>query len=52
MPQMMPLNWIFLYLMFLIIFFIFNFMNYYLFPMKTNLNFMKKMKNKTMNWKW
>nr|WGL39512.1 ATP synthase F0 subunit 8 [Limbodessus compactus] len=52
MPQMMPLNWIFLYLMFLIIFFIFNFMNYYIHSLTMNFNNVKKMKNKILNWKW
>nr|QRV62638.1 ATP synthase F0 subunit 8 [Stictonectes escheri] len=52
MPQMAPMNWIMLYMMFSIIFIIFNLMNYYIFItekkiIKTNF-FIKKM----LEWKW
>nr|YP_010710213.1 ATP synthase F0 subunit 8 [Dyscolus oreas]WCS91654.1 ATP synthase F0 subunit 8 [Dyscolus oreas]WCS91667.1 ATP synthase F0 subunit 8 [Dyscolus oreas] len=53
MPQMAPMNWLFLYLMFTFIFFLFNFLNYYMFLIKNikgnlNNNFTKKF----LNWKW
>nr|YP_010615466.1 ATP synthase F0 subunit 8 [Dodona dipoea]WAT94136.1 ATP synthase F0 subunit 8 [Dodona dipoea] len=53
MPQMMPINWILSFLFFIIIFILFNIMNYYIF----NYNFFKKINNfkkinKNMNWKW
>nr|UPX88697.1 ATP synthase F0 subunit 8 [Cychrus caraboides] len=53
MPQMAPMNWLFLYIMFTIIFLIFNFMNYYLYLIKTMSNNLKNnyMKIK-LNWKW
>nr|YP_010253721.1 ATP synthase F0 subunit 8 [Cochylimorpha cultana]QTZ18148.1 ATP synthase F0 subunit 8 [Cochylimorpha cultana] len=53
MPQMMPINWIFSFLFFILIFILFNIMNYYIFNMKLNIN---KNKEKTMiknlYWKW
>nr|YP_009499409.1 ATP synthase F0 subunit 8 [Mustilia undulosa]AWT58453.1 ATP synthase F0 subunit 8 [Mustilia undulosa] len=36
MPQMMPINWLIYFIMFIIIFLIFNMMNYYI--MNFNLN--------------
>nr|QVM79299.1 ATP synthase F0 subunit 8 [Teledapalpus zolotichini] len=51
MPQMAPMNWLILFLFFIIMFFIINSLNYYIFlyDIKKNNNIMKKMK---MNWKW
>nr|UYX62318.1 ATP synthase F0 subunit 8 [Orthopygia glaucinalis] len=53
MPQMMPINWMISLLFFIVVFIIFNMMNYYIF------NFNIKMDNKTNNfslknltWKW
>nr|ALO77459.1 ATP synthase F0 subunit 8 [Gyrinidae sp. GENSP01] len=53
MPQMAPMNWLFLYMLFTAIFFMFNFMNYYIFIInnKTN-NSTNKNITKFMNWKW
>nr|QJX65649.1 ATP synthase F0 subunit 8 [Amorophaga japonica] len=54
MPQMMPMNWIMLILFFMIIFYLFNIMNYYNFKiinksiMKNNKNFFKT----NLIWKW
>nr|ALO71012.1 ATP synthase F0 subunit 8 [Pselaphinae sp. 1 EF-2015] len=51
MPQMSPLNWMILYIMFLLIFFMFNILNYYF----INYNFSYKMSNikkYVYNWKW
>nr|YP_010507223.1 ATP synthase F0 subunit 8 [Diplocheila zeelandica]QJT42739.1 ATP synthase F0 subunit 8 [Diplocheila zealandica]UXF64374.1 ATP synthase F0 subunit 8 [Diplocheila zeelandica] len=53
MPQMAPMNWLFLYFMFTVIFLIFNFFNYYIYLIK-NDSFSKN-KNlliKIMTWKW
>nr|AML25750.1 ATP synthase F0 subunit 8 [Carabidae sp. BMNH 1274270] len=53
MPQMAPMSWLFLYIMFTIIFMIFNFLNYYLFMKNNKTNNLKfNYKNKFMNWKW
>nr|YP_010267097.1 ATP synthase F0 subunit 8 [Arcte coerula]UIF93617.1 ATP synthase F0 subunit 8 [Arcte coerula]UNP54896.1 ATP synthase F0 subunit 8 [Arcte coerula] len=53
MPQMMPINWLISFILFIIIFLIFNIMNYYIFntkmPNKKN-NFKVELKN--LNWKW
>nr|YP_010947028.1 ATP synthase F0 subunit 8 [Eupolyphaga hanae]WGO57824.1 ATP synthase F0 subunit 8 [Eupolyphaga hanae] len=51
MPQMMPLNWLMLYFMFIIALLLFNFMNYYLFnPIKDMMKLHMKIKH--MHWKW
>nr|AID67380.1 ATP synthase F0 subunit 8 [Biston panterinaria]ANW36785.1 ATP synthase F0 subunit 8 [Biston panterinaria]ANW36791.1 ATP synthase F0 subunit 8 [Biston panterinaria] len=54
MPQMMPINWMFSFFMFILIFIIFNIMNYYIMINK-NLNnknnFQMKSSNNLM-WKW
>nr|UJG45121.1 ATP synthase F0 subunit 8 [Tachinidae sp.] len=53
MPQMAPLSWLSLFIMFLITFMIFNMMNYYSFKSltpKSNLTFLKV--NNPFNWKW
>nr|APX39917.1 ATP synthase F0 subunit 8 [Hydrothassa fairmairei] len=51
MPQMMPLNWLILMFYFLIIFMMFNIMNYFMFYYN-----IKSLKNKSKtiiyNWKW
>nr|YP_009707845.1 ATP synthase F0 subunit 8 [Harpalus sinicus]QEU52723.1 ATP synthase F0 subunit 8 [Harpalus sinicus] len=53
MPQMAPMNWLFLYLMFTIIFLLFNFLNYYMFLIKNNNNMIKNNYiNKILEWKW
>nr|YP_010586215.1 ATP synthase F0 subunit 8 [Gumaga orientalis]UZZ43977.1 ATP synthase F0 subunit 8 [Gumaga orientalis] len=56
MPQMMPLNWILLYMFILIIFMIFFIMNYYIHinnnpNMLLNKNMSFNISNK-MNWMW
>nr|AJR19243.1 ATP synthase F0 subunit 8 [Sericostoma personatum]QNE85912.1 ATP synthase F0 subunit 8 [Sericostoma personatum] len=54
MPQMMPLNWISLYMYTITIFMIFIIMNFYLFKYNNNYkynNMIYKSINK-MNWKW
>nr|YP_010631650.1 ATP synthase F0 subunit 8 [Propomacrus bimucronatus]AFQ62299.1 ATP synthase F0 subunit 8 [Cheironitis sp. MJTNT-2012]WBP61428.1 ATP synthase F0 subunit 8 [Propomacrus bimucronatus] len=51
MPQMSPLSWLLLFIMFLIAFLIFNVLNYFsfLYPVKSKATFTKKHK---INWKW
>nr|AXS65563.1 ATP synthase F0 subunit 8 [Tenebrionoidea sp. 16 KM-2017] len=51
MPQMAPLNWLTLMLYFILIFFLFNSVNYYsfLYEKKTSS---KKKSHVTFNWKW
>nr|WHL46464.1 ATP synthase F0 subunit 8 [Sarbanissa venusta] len=53
MPQMMPINWLILFFLFMLFYFIFNIMNYFIFNKKLYIkkyNF--NMKFKQMNWKW
>nr|YP_010463334.1 ATP synthase F0 subunit 8 [Rusicada privata]UUJ37862.1 ATP synthase F0 subunit 8 [Rusicada privata]WCO87235.1 ATP synthase F0 subunit 8 [Rusicada privata] len=53
MPQMMPINWLMSFFFFILIYLIFNFMNYYIY--KINLSNNKKSNNfimKNFNWKW
>nr|YP_010481014.1 ATP synthase F0 subunit 8 [Perula sp. 1 HFZ-2022c]UVN16536.1 ATP synthase F0 subunit 8 [Perula sp. 1 HFZ-2022c] len=54
MPQMMPINWMISFIYFIIIFIIFNMMNYYIFNFKLNKSSLKKkfFLNKKLFWKW
>nr|YP_009740475.1 ATP synthase F0 subunit 8 [Lacanobia aliena]QID03214.1 ATP synthase F0 subunit 8 [Lacanobia aliena]WBK17719.1 ATP synthase F0 subunit 8 [Jankowskia athleta] len=54
MPQMMPINWILSFFLFIMIFIIFNIMNYYILNNINNSNkFFSKMKTmNNLNWKW
>nr|APX39342.1 ATP synthase F0 subunit 8 [Aphthona lutescens] len=50
MPQMMPLNWLILMFFFILIFLLFNNLNYFIFYYKTKNNlFPMNFKN---HWKW
>ncbi|YP_010449128.1 ATP synthase F0 subunit 8 (mitochondrion) [Pectinophora gossypiella] len=53
MPQMMPINWLLSFFFFIIVFLLFNILNYYIFNIKMNnkINFNKKM-IKNLYWKW
>nr|YP_009648082.1 ATP synthase F0 subunit 8 [Parantica aglea]QBZ78041.1 ATP synthase F0 subunit 8 [Parantica aglea] len=54
MPQMMPINWLMSFLFFILLFIIFNIMNYFIFNNNNN-NFIKKNHlkfKKSFNWKW
>nr|QVM79221.1 ATP synthase F0 subunit 8 [Dorcasomus pinheyi] len=51
MPQMAPLNWLSLFLFFILIFLMFNTMNYYMFMYKIKEKLPSKMKL-LYNWKW
>nr|AVN67838.1 ATP synthase F0 subunit 8 [Ergaula capucina]WGO58227.1 ATP synthase F0 subunit 8 [Ergaula capucina] len=52
MPQMMPMNWTLLYSLFILIFLLFNFMNYYSLYLINNNKSLKMMKIPNMTWKW
>nr|QLY90048.1 ATP synthase F0 subunit 8 [Nemotelus notatus] len=53
MPQMAPINWLFLFIMFSVVFFMFNVLNYYCFynKMPQSKTISAKTTN-SMNWKW
>nr|YP_010729879.1 ATP synthase F0 subunit 8 [Parnassius mnemosyne]WEF74750.1 ATP synthase F0 subunit 8 [Parnassius mnemosyne] len=54
MPQMMPINWLLSFFFFIMIFILFNIMNYYIFNINNfkNLFYFNKKIFKNMNWKW
>nr|YP_009253532.1 ATP synthase F0 subunit 8 [Pyrgus maculatus]AKJ83276.1 ATP synthase F0 subunit 8 [Pyrgus maculatus] len=54
MPQMMPINWIISFFMFILIFILFNIMNYYIYNINNNnKNYLYSNKKKlSFNWKW
>nr|YP_010895070.1 ATP synthase F0 subunit 8 [Cyphipelta rufocyanea]WJW73596.1 ATP synthase F0 subunit 8 [Cyphipelta rufocyanea] len=53
MPQMAPINWLSLFLLFSLIYILFNAMNYFIYtsPMSQSKNTQKILTN-SMNWKW
>nr|YP_009727423.1 ATP synthase F0 subunit 8 [Diamesus osculans]QIA46737.1 ATP synthase F0 subunit 8 [Diamesus osculans] len=51
MPQMAPMNWLILLIIFMIIFMMFNVLNYFSFKYPVKKNFNKKLSSK-LNWKW
>nr|QJF72850.1 ATP synthase F0 subunit 8 [Nephus includens] len=51
MPQMMPLNWLTLFLYFIAIFMLFNIILFFNFNINKDTSFKKFYKNK-LNWKW
>nr|YP_010526937.1 ATP synthase F0 subunit 8 [Dolbina paraexacta]YP_010952596.1 ATP synthase F0 subunit 8 [Dolbina tancrei]UXR12274.1 ATP synthase F0 subunit 8 [Dolbina paraexacta]WMQ52942.1 ATP synthase F0 subunit 8 [Dolbina tancrei] len=53
MPQMMPINWIMSFFIFICIFIMFNIMNYYIYSPNFSINKNKMKFNKNnINWKW
>nr|YP_010586423.1 ATP synthase F0 subunit 8 [Oecetis caucula]UZZ44211.1 ATP synthase F0 subunit 8 [Oecetis caucula] len=53
MPQMMPLNWLYLFISFSMIFLFFITLNYYAYnPYITHNNLLVKINNFKFNWKW
>nr|YP_009689568.1 ATP synthase F0 subunit 8 [Paratrichobius longicrus]QEG77647.1 ATP synthase F0 subunit 8 [Paratrichobius longicrus] len=52
MPQMSPMNWILLMIMFSMIFFFFLMINYFSFNPKMPSFLKSNFKTKKMNWKW
>nr|AML25720.1 ATP synthase F0 subunit 8 [Staphylinidae sp. BMNH 1274234] len=51
MPQMAPMNWLLLFFMFIIVFIMFNILNYYCFIYTPKTSMFKK-KNSMISWKW
>nr|YP_010988617.1 ATP synthase F0 subunit 8 [Sclerotia aquatilis]WOR80800.1 ATP synthase F0 subunit 8 [Sclerotia aquatilis] len=51
MPQMAPLSWLNLFIFFIIVFMMFNVMNYFSMIYKTKTSESKKSKN-NISWKW
>nr|QIV24539.1 ATP synthase F0 subunit 8 [Olethrius laevipennis] len=51
MPQMAPLNWLILTILFSIVFLVFNVLNYFVFNYKTEYSLTKK-SSIPINWKW
>nr|YP_010377566.1 ATP synthase F0 subunit 8 [Lopinga achine]QYC92821.1 ATP synthase F0 subunit 8 [Lopinga achine] len=54
MPQMMPINWMFSLFFFILIFVLFNIINYYIFNYNYKIKNLTKMSkiNKNLIWKW
>nr|YP_010385248.1 ATP synthase F0 subunit 8 [Anatrichus pygmaeus]UPM51784.1 ATP synthase F0 subunit 8 [Anatrichus pygmaeus] len=53
MPQMAPINWLFLFIMFSMIFIMFNMVNYYsILPTSPKIKKMNELKSNSLNWKW
>nr|QHN56407.1 ATP synthase F0 subunit 8 [Megaselia spiracularis] len=53
MPQMAPISWLFLFLIFSITFILFNILNYYIFLYPSSSeNQISKKSLKSLNWKW
>nr|UNP54395.1 ATP synthase F0 subunit 8 [Risoba prominens] len=54
MPQMMPINWLMSFFFFLLLFLLFNILNYYIYNIKPNKNnnINKNFKLKNLYWKW
>nr|YP_010946781.1 ATP synthase F0 subunit 8 [Pseudoglomeris planiuscula]WGO57538.1 ATP synthase F0 subunit 8 [Pseudoglomeris planiuscula] len=51
MPQMMPMNWLILYMMFILIMLLFSIMNYYLL-LNQPKGQAQNIKKKILTWKW
>nr|YP_010564347.1 ATP synthase F0 subunit 8 [Scopula lactea]UYX62370.1 ATP synthase F0 subunit 8 [Scopula lactea] len=53
MPQMMPINWLILFILFILSFIMFNIMNYYIkiYKIEMKKNFFNDF-NKNYYWKW
>nr|AFU50248.1 ATP synthase F0 subunit 8 [Vesperus conicicollis] len=51
MPQMAPMNWLTLFIMFILIFLMFNSLNYFVFKYQIK-NTLTKTNNFFLNWKW
>nr|YP_010614731.1 ATP synthase F0 subunit 8 [Dexia fulvifera]WAS35306.1 ATP synthase F0 subunit 8 [Dexia fulvifera] len=53
MPQMSPINWLTLFIIFSLTFIMFNMMNYYIYtPILPKINSMNFKNKLSMNWKW
>nr|AML26533.1 ATP synthase F0 subunit 8 [Staphylinidae sp. BMNH 1274696] len=51
MPQMAPMNWLSLFIMFIVVFMLFNSLNYFCF-LYSPKSLSSNIKNFKMNWKW
>nr|WES82312.1 ATP synthase F0 subunit 8 [Glyptotermes angustus] len=52
MPQMMPLSWLMLFIVFSTTLVLFSTMNYYTHNPKNKIMSSNKIKTKILNWKW
>nr|UFZ13076.1 ATP synthase F0 subunit 8 [Protohermes similis] len=52
MPQMAPINWLLLFILFSIILILFNIMNYYITMPNSPETSSKSFKLNSLNWKW
>nr|YP_009350913.1 ATP synthase F0 subunit 8 [Promirotermes pygmaeus]AQP28121.1 ATP synthase F0 subunit 8 [Promirotermes pygmaeus] len=52
MPQMMPMEWTMLYVVFLTTFLMFNIMNYFAQSLNSKSKEKKTINTNKMNWKW
>nr|QIC20363.1 ATP synthase F0 subunit 8 [Oreogeton sp. DY-2020] len=53
MPQMAPISWLTLFIMFTLVFIMFCMMNYYItLPLAPKTSDLKKSSNYHMSWKW
>nr|AFQ62210.1 ATP synthase F0 subunit 8 [Hypomedon debilicornis] len=52
MPQMAPMNWLFLFIFFILIFLMFNSLNYFSFIYNNKSMINKNSKTFNINWKW
>nr|WAX39171.1 ATP synthase F0 subunit 8 [Anaplecta sp. 5 ZQW-2020]WAX39184.1 ATP synthase F0 subunit 8 [Anaplecta sp. 5 ZQW-2020] len=52
MPQMMPMSWLMLFMMFTTTFITFNVLSYFNYKQQPHNKKMKNYKNNTMTWKW
>nr|WNO18627.1 ATP synthase F0 subunit 8 [Tagiades trebellius martinus] len=54
MPQMMPINWMISFILFIFIFILFNILNYYIFNINKKFNKTNNIKSHKLNltWKW
>nr|YP_010865984.1 ATP synthase F0 subunit 8 [Panorpa fulvastra]WGT92269.1 ATP synthase F0 subunit 8 [Panorpa fulvastra] len=53
MPQMAPINWLSLFIMFSMTLLLFNIMNYYSYtPKPNNVKEVNKISSLSSNWKW
>nr|YP_010117769.1 ATP synthase F0 subunit 8 [Diplonevra funebris]QPN53542.1 ATP synthase F0 subunit 8 [Diplonevra funebris] len=52
MPQMAPISWLLLFIIFSITFIMINILNYFNFIYKSEESLSTKISAKSMNWKW
>nr|UFZ13898.1 ATP synthase F0 subunit 8 [Neochauliodes umbratus] len=52
MPQMAPLNWLILFIFFIILFIMFNIMNYFTISPNPESSSSYNLKNYSLTWKW